>query len=230
MLRIIHVANTLPVSYPVDPTAVFEPGAIGQLKVIGNDIVCGVSDGTCPFGILDDVKSTAFTAVSQDEIVIATNVVPTYDGYNLVVAADTDKALRWPSIVRSSFVCDVEGITLNDVNGIITIPEGTHLNYDADADGIYDAVKVICSYAYRIPNVIGSDSTLGSGRCTVWYQRGIFETDQYDTRQKYVVNAPLFVNSEGKLTSAQPSANHAGVAICTGPPSAIVSSLEFLWL
>jgi hypothetical protein len=34
---------------------------IGQLGVIGNNIVCGVSDGTAPLGIIDDIKVRAFT-------------------------------------------------------------------------------------------------------------------------------------------------------------------------
>ena len=56
MLRLIQIGNSLPVSFPVDPTSVFQPGQIGQLKVIGNEIVCGISDGTAPFGIIDDIN------------------------------------------------------------------------------------------------------------------------------------------------------------------------------
>lgn len=229
MLRLIHVANTLPVSYPVDPSAVFEPGMIAGLKVSGSSTVCGVSDGLAPIGIIDDVNSTAFTATSQDEI----HIVPTvaaYDGYQLTVAADTKQELRFPSIVRSSFVSDIENVTLNDNNGVITIASGTPLNYDNDGDGTYDSVKVVCSYVYRINSIPGVNSTIGSGHITIWYQRGIFETDQYDTRQRYAIGCPLFCGADGKLTSAQPSANHAGIALCTGVPSAMVATLEFMWL
>jgi hypothetical protein len=215
-------------SYPVDSTAEFQPGNIAQLNVTGNEIVCGLSDGTAPLGIIDDVNSTAFTQPSVDEIAIV-ECVAAYDGYNLVAAADTEKRLREAHIVRSSFVSDVEGIVLYDTNGTIVVPAGTILNYDSDGDGVYDSVRVICSYIYRVSNIPGDNTTLGSGQITIWYQRGIFETDQYDTRQTYVVNATLFVNSNGQLTSAQPGANYPGIGMVTGPPSGIVQTLEFLW-
>lgn len=54
MLRLIQVGASLPFSYPVDPTSTFQSGQIAQLKLIGNEIVCGVSDGTAPLGIIDD--------------------------------------------------------------------------------------------------------------------------------------------------------------------------------
>ena len=57
----------------------------------------------------------------------------------------------------------------------------------------------------------------------------VFETDQFDTTQRYVVNATLFASADGTLTTQQPSANHPGVAMCTGPPTGIVETLEFLW-
>lgn len=228
MLRLIQVGNTLPLSYPVDPTSTFQPGQIGQLKVIGNEIVCGVSDGTAPFGIIDDVNTSAFTAPVKDEVVTVP-VVAVSDGYQLVAAMDTKGELRFPNIVASSFVADIEGLTLNEINGIITVAAGTPLNFDSDGDGILDSVRTIVSYVYRVPNVPGDNTTAGSGRITIWFQRGIFETDQYDTTQRYVVNATLFVNEDGLLTTEQPSSSHPGVAIVTGPPTGIIETLEFLW-
>ena len=70
MLKVIHTGNALPMSLPVDPTAEFEPGMFAQLGLIGNDIVAGVSDGTAPLGIIDDVRTTAFTKAQVDEIVV----------------------------------------------------------------------------------------------------------------------------------------------------------------
>lgn len=228
MLRLIQIGNTLPLSYPVDPTSTFQPGQIAQLKVLGNEIVCGVSDGTAPFGIIDDVNTNAFTTPARDEVVVVP-VIAVSDGYQLVAAMDTKGELRFPNIIRSSFTSDIEGLTLNDINGIITVAAGTPLNFDSDGDSILDSVRIIVSYVYRIANVPGDNTTLGSGRVTVWFQRGIFETDQYDVTLRYVVNASLFVNGDGLLTSAQPSANHPGVAMVTGPPTGIVESLELLW-
>jgi hypothetical protein len=229
MLRLVQVGNSLPLSYPVDPTSTFQPGQIAQLKVLGNEIVCGISDGTAPMGIIDDINTSAFTAPVNDEVVVIP-AVGIHDGYgNYISAIDTMKTLRFSNIVRSSFTCDVEGLILNDVNGVIEAPAGTELNYDSDGDGTADSIRVICSYTYRIANIPGDNTTIGSGRITVWFQRGIFETDQYDTKQKYVVNATLFCNAEGLLTTEQPTANHPGIAIVTGPPTGMNQTLEFLW-
>lgn len=228
MLRLIQVGNTLPLSFPVCPTDAFQPGQIAQLKVMGNESVCGVSDGTAPLGIIDDANTSAFTSPVADEVVIVP-VVAVSDGYQLITAIDTDKVVRFPNIVRSSFVADIEGIVLNEINGVITVSAGTALNFDSDNDGVLDSVRVIVSYVYRIANIPGDNTTAGSGRITVWFQRGIFETDQYDTTQRYAINATLFVNADGLLTTQQLSANHPGVAMVTGPPTGIVETLEFLW-
>jgi hypothetical protein len=225
----IQAGNALPISYSIDPTAVFQPGQIAQLKVMGNEVVCGVSDGTAPMGIIDDVNSSAFTANSIDEVVDIT-AVGVNDGYgHYFSAAEAMKTLDFANVVRSSFVADIEGLTLIDTNGVLVAPAGTELNYDRDGDGIVDTIRTVVSYVYRIANIPGDNTTLGSGRITVWFARGIFETDQYDTTQKYVVNATLFVNSEGKLTTKQTGAGYPGVALVCGPPSSINGTIEFLW-
>src|SRR5271157_1297008 len=121
MLRLIQIGNNLPTSFPVDPTATFQAGMIGQLKVLGNEIVCGTSDGTAPIGIIDDINTSAFTAPVIDEVVVIPEVgIWTGDGY--ISAAETMKNLRFANIVRSSFVADVEGLILVDVNGVIIVP------------------------------------------------------------------------------------------------------------
>jgi hypothetical protein len=229
MLKMIQCGNSLPVSYSVDPTCTFQPGQIAQLKVIGNEVVCGVSDGTAPFGIIDDVNSSAFTANSIDEVVDIT-AVGINDGYgNYYSAAEAMQTLDFSNVVRSSFVSDIEGLTLIDTNGVLVAPAGTELNYDKDGDGVVDTIRAVVSYVYRIANIPGDNTTLGSGRITVWFARGIFETDQFDTTQRYVVNSTLFVNSEGKLTSKQPGANYPGIALCTGPATGLGGTMEFLW-
>jgi hypothetical protein len=201
---------------------------IGQLKVIGNEVVCGTSDGTAPVGILDDVNATAFTANSIDEVVDITVVgVHTVDGY--VSAAEAMQTLDFSNVVRSSFVSNIEGLTLIDTNGVLVAPAGTPLNYDRDGDGIPDTIRAVVSYVYRIANIPGDSSILGSGRVTLWFQRGIFETDQFDTTQRYVVNTTLFVNAEGKLTSKQTGPGYPGIALCTGPATTLNGIMEFLW-
>lgn len=233
MLRLIQTGNALPFSYPVDPSASFMPGMIGQLKLVGQDIVLGLSDGTAPLGIIDDVRTNAFTQPVVDEIVLIRAPDPSLiytDGYNFFNSIDFSAPLDNGGIIQSSFVADYDGLVLNPVNGILTLPADSRLNFDSTGDGKNDCVKTIVNYVYQVPSLPGDDSTIGSSRVTFWFQRGIFATDQYDTLQRYPLSATLFVNAEGKLTTKQITETHPGVAICTGPPSAIVNTLEFMWL
>lgn len=229
MLRLVQVGNSLPISLPVDPNATFQPGQFAQLGVIGNNIVCGVSDGTAPFGIIDDIKTQAFTAPSIDEVVIAPSVGVDDGTGILVTPMDVKVELKNPNIVRSSFTTSVD-VELVARNGVIIFPVGTPLNFDADGDGTPDAIRTVVSYTYQVPGIPGDDSTQNSGKVTVWYSRIIAQTDQFETNQRYPVNATLFVSESGLLTTRQPSADHPGVAFVTGPPSALFGTLEFLLL
>lgn len=233
MLRIIQAGNTLPTSYPVDVSSSFQPGQIGQLKLVGQDIVVGLSDGTAPLGIIDDVRTNAFTQPVRDEIVIISAPDPSLvrsDGYNFYNKVDFTQKLDNAGLLQTSFVADYEGLILNAVNGILTLPAGSKLNWDSTGNGLFDSVKTVVNYVYQVPSLPGDDTTLGSNRVTIWFQRGLFSTDQYDTLQRYPLNATLFVNEEGKLTTKQISPEHPGVALVTGPPSAMVNTLEFMWL
>jgi len=201
---------------------------VGQLKIHGNTIICGVSDGTAPLGIIDDTKMTAFYSPSIDEIVIEPAVGRLVDGRYISVT-DIKAELHNPNVVESSFVCNIR-VILNPRNGIITFPAGTELNYDVDGDGTVDSIRAVCSYTYQVPNIPGEDTTIGNGRITIWFQRMIFSTDQYEVNQRYPLNAPLFVSEAGTFTTRQPSADHPTVAIVTGPPTARNIYLEALFL
>lgn len=230
MLKVIHTGNALPMSLSVDPTAEFEPGMFAQLGLIGNDIVAGISDGTAPLGIIDDVRTTAFTRPQVDEIVLVDAQSSVIDSNGKRVSTvDVTGVLEYPNVIENSFTSTVS-VILNVVNGIVTIPAGTELNYDSDGDGENDSFKLIVNYIYRIAGKPGDDTTIGSGRVTIHYQRGIYATDQFDTTQVYPINCTLFVGLDGKLTSAQPTDSHPGVALCTGPPSAAIGTLEFMLL
>jgi len=217
-------------SLPVDPTAEFEPGMFAQLGLIGNDIVASISDGTAPLGIIDDVRTSAFTKAQIDEVlVIEAQSSEIDDNGNRVGTVEVTGVMEYPNIIESSFTSTIS-IVLNSVNGVVTIPAGTELNHDADGDGTYDSYRIIVNYIYRVAGKPGDDTTVGSGRVTLHYQRGIYATDQFDTTQIYPVNCTLYVGLDGKLTSSQPTDSHPGVSICTGPPSAAIGTLEFMLL
>ena len=231
MLRLIQVGNSLPFSYPVDPNSEFQPGMIAQLNVMGNNVVCGVSDGTVPIGIIDDVKTNSFTAPSVDEIVIAGPIAGIVGPSGaLVTPNDVKIELENPNVMASSFTSDPVDVELIPRNGVIVFMAGTPLNFDADGDGIPDSIRTRVNYTYQVPNVPGDDSTQGSGRVTVWFQRIIFQTDQFETNQRYPVNANLFVSEEGKLTTRQPTPDHPGIAVVTGTPTSVFDSLEAIFL
>ena len=132
MLKVLHSGNAMPMSMPIDPSAEFEPGMFAQLKIIGNDIIAGLSDGTAPIGIIDDIRSSSLTKAQIDEVVVvsAGETETNSDGY-LVSKHDVTQVLEFPNISEDSFTSTVS-VILNKVNGAITIPAGTRVNYDSD--------------------------------------------------------------------------------------------------
>lgn len=228
MLKTIMIGTGRPVSYPVDPNSTFQPGMIAQLKTIGNDVVMGVSDGRAPFGIIDDIKDTAFTRPVIDEIIVIEPTLVNFDGYNYTAGSDSLKELKYANIVDSSFVIDVPGLSLNPINGVLHMPAGTVLNYKTPESSTINALRAKARYSYYVPNIPGEDSTLGSARITVWFTTGIFQTDQFEM-VPYQINATLFVSENGKLTTEKTLPNQPGVAMVVVPPSAHSPVLEFKW-
>lgn len=221
----------LPLSFIVDPSANFMPGMMAQLTVIGNQVMCGVSNGTAPIGIIDDVKTRSFTAVSWNEVKVVEAYGVPGPGGALVTPVDVVVNLSHAYVVTHSFVSTVD-VALNPLNGTITFPAGTILNYDLLGTGIPNALQTVVNYAYSVPNVIGDDSTLGNGRVTVWFQRGVFDTDQFETNQQFPVGANLYCSPSGLFTTRRYSVNNPAVAIVVGPPLALYSAsfLSLMWL
>ncbi len=216
--------------WPVDPNSTFQPGQIGQLGVIGNNIICGISDGSAPIGVIDDIKVKAFSAPAIDEDIIVPAVGKVGPDGKIVSVLEVQGLLENSNVIRSSFVSGPVSVELIPVNGVVVFPEGTELNFDLDGDGIPDAIRTVVSYAYQVPDIPGDDSTQASGMVTIWFQRMIAQTDMYETNQRYALGDNLFVSESGFLTSRQASQTHPGIAIVTGPPTATFTSLEFMWL
>lgn len=229
MFKIIQTGNSLPISFILDPSAEFMPGMIAQLVVIGNQIMGTVSNGTAPIGIIDDIRTKSFTNISWNEVVIVPVSNPVVSGSNLVTSSDIMYCLNKANIIASSFTSTVS-VALNAINGVITFVAGTPLNFDLSGTGTPNAIRTIVNYTYYVPNIPGDDSTQGSGRMTVWFDRMFFQTDQYETNQNYPLNANLFVSEYGQLTTRRPSSIHPAVAIVTAPPSPTQVMLEALWL
>lgn len=186
-----------------------------------------VSNGTAPLGIIDDIKTKAFTNVSWNEVIIVPAIGVLNPGGSLVTPVDIKAELKRPNIIPSSFNSTVN-VVLNPVNGIVTFLAGTELNFDLMGTGSPNAIRTIVNYTYQVANIPGDDSTQGSGRMTVWFSRMFFQTDQYETNQQYAVRANLFVSETGFLTTRKPSAIHPAIAMVTAPPTPMNSMIEAL--
>lgn len=228
MLRLVQVGNTLPASFICDPSAEFQPGQIAELTIIGNQVMATVSNGTAPIGVIDDIKTKAFTNVSWNETIIvpAVGVLNTAGKY--VTPIDIKAELKKPNIIPASFNSTVK-VVLNPINGVVTFLAGTELTTDLTGSGTPNAIKTIVNYTYYVANIPGDDSTAGSLRVTVWFNRMFFQTDQFETNQQYPVRANLYVSETGFLTTRRPSNIHPAVAMVTAPPTPINPMLEVLW-
>lgn len=224
----MQVGNTLPVSFICDPSAEFQPGQIAELTVIGNQVMATVSNGTAPVGVIDDIKTKAFTNVSWNEVVIVPAVGVIGPDNVIVTPVDIKTELRRPNIVPSSFNSTVN-LVLNPINGVVTFVAGTALNFDAIGNGTPNAIRTVVNYTYQVANIPGDDSTQGSGRMTVWFERMFFQTDQYETNQQYPVRANLYVSEIGFLTTRRPSSIHPAVAMVTAPPTPMNPMIEVLY-
>lgn len=228
MIRLVHTSNALPASFIVDPSAEFEPGMVAELTVIGNQVMATVSSGIAPLGIIDDIKIKAFSQVSWNESIIVPINNPDSVGGNLVTPYDIKAELKYPNVITSSFISTVD-VLLNSNNGVITFIKGTPLNFDLTGSGIPNAIRTIVNYTYYVANTPGDDSTVGSGRMTVWYNRGFYQVDKFETNQQYPVRANLYVSENGLFTTRKPSPKHPAVAMVTAPPTSLNSTLELLW-
>lgn len=228
MLRLIHYGNSQPTSFICDPSVSFQPGQCAEMTVIGNQVMATVSSGLCPIGIIDDIRTAAFTGVSWNEVIIVPAVGVVGPGGRLVTPIDISKELKKPYVIPSSFVSTVN-VSLNPTNGIITFVAGTELNFDLLGTGQPNAIRTVVNYTYNITNVPGDDSTAGSHRITVWYGRMFFQTNMFESNQSYPVRCNLFVSENGLFTSRQPSSKHPAIATCTSPPSPSNSFLGAMW-
>jgi len=230
MLRILNRGDMLPLSLPVSPAATFQPGNIAQFIILGNQQLVGVSDGQAPLGIIDDVKTSTFTSVSWDEAVITPIITATQIiGGKVCTLYDTTVLLLNPNVDSTSFISLDVDCELKPRNGVVIFPAGTALNFDQAGSGTPDSIRTIVRYSYQVPNTPGDDSTAATNRVTVWVGRLWAETDIFETNQNYPVNANLFVNETGQLTTRQLTANQPAVAMVTAPPGPMYSALQFLW-
>ena len=200
MLRIIETFNHLPTSYKVDIDAKFGPGQIGSLKIKDNQTVVSVCDGINPIGILDDIKNKFIRRVRyQQRIIISPGVKE--------LKYDLFYRLEDKNIISKSFISTIN-VVLDPKKGIITIPKNTQI-YN-------DCIDFVVNYAFNLKS--DDDSTVGSGRATVWGNLLIIETDMFDTTTNYHKYDNLYSNN-GLFTNIKPTYESKYIGFVLNSPS-----------
>ena len=165
-------------------------------------------------GIIDDQKTTSFSATVVNELVASGQT--TLAHANLVEA---DASYLSATSGTTSYATGIQ--VASSVNGTITI---------APATLIAAGAPINVSYSYVIPGKAGDDTTLASGKCTIWLQEGEYATDVYELAgavavSTYSVGAALYVANSlygqaGRLTTSSRLDAGRVVAYVTKAPTA----------
>lgn len=67
VLRIIESCPEEPIRFPTDPGSHFVPGQVGQIDY--DRMVCGVSDGTRPLGLIDDIRTASIDSTDPGGLI-----------------------------------------------------------------------------------------------------------------------------------------------------------------
>jgi hypothetical protein len=168
----------------VNSAAVFEAGMVGLVQGNSNgdpEVIVALSGSTGLVGIIDDNKTTQFYAAVVAEVVVSGQTT-----------------LAHANLISSSF-SGTAGIALaSATNGTVT-------------NSLSPGATATANYSYVIPGKAGDDTTLGSGKCTLWLQEGEYATDIYEVSAvtgpaNYTVGTKLYVadssyGQTGRLTN-----------------------------
>jgi hypothetical protein len=122
---------------------------------------------------------------------------------------DDNKATQFLATVVAETVVTGQTI-LNNANVVqrtFAVAAGASVTLDSATNGtIVVATGGTVSYSYYIPGKAGDDTTLASGKCTLWLQPGEYATDVYEvttasgsTPYAYTVSTALTTSSNSKI-------------------------------
>ncbi len=197
----------------VSPTLTAEAGMLGTIQGTTSGSPTGLpqvvlaSSGSSIIGVIDENKTTQFLATVVNEFVNTT-------GGGLTVN------LNNANIVVGTFALGTaDAVLTSATNGTVT---GTTAG--------------TVSYSYVIPGKAGDDTTLASGKATLWLQNGEYATDVYEVvdnsgdAQSYDVASKLYCSVNSKLTTVTDTVNASGATVVgyvTKTPSAGNPFLHF---
>lgn len=151
------------------------------------EVQLATSGTTGLLGVIDDNKTSSFSATVVGEVV-----------------ASGATALAHANIIAAS-----DSSVLASPSGTVTLTSRT--NGTIAVTGLVPGSTTTVSYSYVIPGKAGDDTTLASGKCTIWLQEGEYSTDVYELSDavvisSYVVGASLRVadntyGQQGRLTT-----------------------------
>lgn len=186
--------------YKVEPNSTWEEGQVATLVQSGAEILVKKYEalsGEKPLGIFWFPKTTSLTRVNSEAVTLIGTTAVNLQKANLVSGS-----VRVTDVLGTTVYTEGTDYTINYTNGTIT---------RVGTGGIADGQTVIVRYRY---NILASeqaqmpqrfervpDATLGSGSITVAQGPAEIYIDQYDTSVGYTVNASLYANANGQVTS-----------------------------
>jgi hypothetical protein len=75
MLQIIRTLDKFPITHKVNVRARFEPGMIAQGYLREGEIICDISDGTNPCGIIDDTNNIDDGILTFNNVIASGKVI-----------------------------------------------------------------------------------------------------------------------------------------------------------
>jgi hypothetical protein len=194
----------------VSPTLVAEAGMLGTLQ--------GTSSGS-PTGLPQVILASASS--------------------NVIGVIDENKTTQFIATVIDEAIPTGSAVNLNNANVVLgTFSQGTATaTLTSATNGVVSCSAAgNVSYSYVIPGKAGDDTTLASGKCTLWLQEGEYATDVYEVATTssgsiaYNVGDKLWCSAGAKLTATVPANLGTGstvVGYVTKSPSAGNPFLHF---
>ena len=170
-------------------------------------------------------KVTAITAATDKVVGIAktSKGAPFYLPYT--------QELEWAAGDLALDKPNVSGVRITSLDGLIVGASGTDFTSINAVNGIIVGATlanftagtfVQVTYQYKDMDHTPFDQTIASGKTALFESNGEYAFEVYDTAAGYAVNAPVYVNTSGILTSTAVGAANGGAAVgfVTRVPSA----------